>query len=347
MSRETAFKKLKLYAERSSLPSGRVHTILLFPFWGNPETDVASPDYGRFDEYMKTGDQLFTIVNTPVDSDAFVLPFEFSFDELLLKEAKRLDELAGKNGKKIIVFYNSDFDEEIPLKNAVVLRTSFYRSSRKKNEFALPGWTTDSYKNISGTFRNEKPAMPEISYCGYVDHLKWKEKLTPYQVYKSFTVKTEEMYKVGPRVRGKALRALLREKNIHVNYLIRNGFWAGGMNKNLARKEYMENMLGSDYALVARGAGNFSYRLYEALSCARIPVFIDTDCVLPYDHLVDWKKHMVWINENKIQGIGKQLVKFHSQLSTSEFNALKESNRKLYEEWISPVGFFSHLHLLL
>jgi hypothetical protein len=102
-------------------------------------------------------------------------------------------------------------------------------------------------------------------------------------------------------------------------------------------------MINSDYAIVARGAGNFSYRLYEALSCGRIPIFIDTDCVLPYAHMIDWKKYLLWIDESEIDSLPEKLMQFHETISDQEFVRLQLSIRKLYEEWISPVGFFSNL----
>jgi len=49
-----------------------------------------------------------------------------------------------------------------------------------------------------------------------------------------------------------------------------------------------------------------SYRLYEALCCGRIPVFIDTDCVLPYDFMIDWKKYFVWVDQSELPLIAEK-----------------------------------------
>jgi len=72
------------------------------------------------------------------------------------------------------------------------------------------------------------------------------------------------------------------------------------------RLEFLQNMIGSDYVFCCRGAGNFSYRLYEALCCGRIPVFIDTDCVLPYDFMIDWKKYFVWVDQSELPLIAEK-----------------------------------------
>ena len=64
--------------------------------------------------------------------------------------------------------------------------------------------------------------------------------------------------------------------------------------------EFYENMVSSDYIVCVRGGGNFSVRLYETLAMGRIPIFINTDCLLPLNKSIDWKKHVVWIEREDI-----------------------------------------------
>ena len=337
---------LKLYTAKSYLPENKTHTIMLYPFWGNPEDDITNPDYGRFDSYVQAGKNIFEIVAEPSEAAAFLLPFEFSFDTESLIQVKHLDNLAKQYNKKIITFYNSDFDKALPIANAIIFRTSFYKSKKKPNEYAIPGWSanflTSETKNLLPAL--VKPKDPVISYCGYIDYITLKQRFHWWRIYKKVMRKTEKMQEIGPILRGKAIRTLLKDKRIKTNFIIRNGFWAAGMDKKTARNEYIKNMMNADYALVVRGAGNFSYRLYEALSLGKIPVFIDTDCVLPFDNFIDWKKYVVWINENEISNISQKLIEFHNRLSTKEYNELKLNCRKLYEEWICPLAFFSNIH---
>jgi hypothetical protein len=104
-------------------------------------------------------------------------------------------------------------------------------------------------------------------------------------------------------------------------------------------------MLESDYVLCARGNGNFSYRLYETLCMGRIPVFIDTDCVLPLDFDIDWRDYCVWVDEAEIEQIGDQVLEFHESLDESEFEERQRACRRLWETHISPQGFFANFHL--
>jgi Exostosin family len=338
--------KLKIYTDVAFIPPGKKHTIMLYPFLGNPEKDTSDTEYGRFDDYVSKGKDIFEMVASPGEADVFVLPFEYVFDTEGMKMAERMSALAKENNKKMIVFFNSDIDKPINLPNAIIFRTSFYRSSKQANEFALPGWSADFSLSSQDAFAHPtvKSQKPAVSYCGYVDFINWTEKLNTKSVITSLMNKKNGLVNPGPILRGKAVRKLLNDNRVTANIIIRKGCWAEGMDKHTARNEYIQNILSSDYALVLRGAGNFSYRLYEVLSLGRIPVFIDSDSVLPFDEFINWKKYMVWINSSEIDSVADKLVQFHSTISVEELNRMKADCRKLYEEWICPLAFFSSIY---
>lgn len=110
-----------------------------------------------------------------------------------------------------------------------------------------------------------------------------------------------------------------------------------------AREQFVRNLVESDYALCVRGAGNFSYRLYEALSCGRIPVFIDTDCVLPFEDAIDWRRLCVWVESTDIDTLDRKIVEFHDALDEAAFQQRQLECRRTWEEWRSPSGFHRHL----
>ena len=93
-----------------------------------------------------------------------------------------------------------------------------------------------------------------------------------------------------------------------------------------------------------RGTGNFSMRFYETLCLGRIPIFVDTDCVLPYDFSLDWKQHCVWIDRSEIPFIAEKVADFHAALSPDDFIDLQRGNRELWEERLSTEGFYSHFY---
>ena len=55
------------------------------------------------------------------------------------------------------------------------------------------------------------------------------------------------------------------------------------------RKEYYQNIDNTDYTLCIRGTGNFSVQFYQTLALGRIPIFINTDCILPFEKEINWK----------------------------------------------------------
>ena len=48
------------------------------------------------------------------------------------------------------------------------------------------------------------------------------------------------------------------------------------------RKQYIENLIESDFVLLIRWFWNYSIRQYEALSLGKIPIYIDTWAKFPF-----------------------------------------------------------------
>ena len=99
-------------------------------------------------------------------------------------------------------------------------------------------------------------------------------------------------------------------------------------------------MIDSEYVICVRGAGNFSVRFYETLAMGRIPIFINTDCLLPLSNSVNWKNHVVWIEQNELNTMDSKIVEFHKTLSSEKLKKLQEANRTLWEESLTLGGFF-------
>ena len=337
--------KLRVYTDRSYLPAGTRHVVFLFPFWGYIPEPLGDKDEGRFDDYARRGGEYFELTEDLAAADVALLPFEWRLGSPEhVAQAQRLAVEADRRGKKVIVFFNNDSAEPIPIANAIIFRTSFYRSTRQSTECAVPGWSVDFLPRYLGgklPVREKRP-MPVVGYCGYVDY----DFATPKSLLVHLARRISgRKIKPGAALRGRALRSLRRTNGLEVNFVYRTDF-SGGCDQTL-REEYVRNIIDSDYALVTRGVGNFSYRLYEVMSCGRIPVLIDTDCVLPFDHIIDWKRYCVWIDESELSLLGKKILDFHEKLSSEEFRELQINIRRLYEEWLSPVGFHQNLRRCL
>jgi len=63
------------------------------------------------------------------------------------------------------------------------------------------------------------------------------------------------------------------------------------------------------------------------------------------DHIIDWKKYCVWVDECDIKRIDQILLDFHSGLSNDDFIELQHNIRTLWLEWIRPEAYLGKFHL--
>jgi hypothetical protein len=311
---------------------------MLYPLWGKNPEDPADPNSGRFDRYVEVGSTLFEAASLEL---ADVAVFPCAWTRSLAPELERFVEAAREAGKPTAVFVGSDEHEAISDRPVLVFQTSLNRSRREANEFAQPAWSEDFVTaHLGGLLPiRQKRAKPVVGFCGLAPRRRgFLERLRTHQAHTS--------------IRARALRLLREHGDIETNFVERERFLGGALARGgldvatmqRVRREYVENMVESDYVLCARGAGNFSYRLYETLNCGRIPVFIDTDTVLPCDFLADWRAHCVWVDQSELESIGDRVVAFHESLSEREFVELQHSCRGFWEKYVAPEGFFALFH---
>jgi len=139
-------------------------------------------------------------------------------------------------------------------------------------------------------------------------------------------------------LRAKVLRALKQDAGIQTDFIVRTRYKTG------SAQEFYRNILETAYTVCVRGYGNWSVRLYETLACGRIPVFIDTDCGLPFDDTIDWHHYCVWVPEHDASRAGDYVREFHSSITAADFRARQRECRILWETRLSRIGFLSHLH---
>ncbi|MBI3813115.1 MAG: exostosin [Nitrospinae bacterium] len=354
---------LKIFSDKSYLPTGKGHIAMLYPFWGKNLEDPRDPSSGRFDMYTKISSRFFQMTAL---KDADIAVFPAAWEHVVgntdaLKKAEGFIENATLSGKPTVIFFFSDSDEDIPYKNTIIFRTSLYRSRRKSNEFAMPAWNEDFIEKYLGGQLSirQKQDKAIVGFCGNAPAVKLNS--LPLRGILGHILYVGKHMVMNPRgwrvsdsfIRAAALKAMIKSYEIHTNFIIRNQFLGGAESQsgemrfammNKTRQEYLQNMLESDYILCARGGGNYSYRLYETLSCGRPPLFIDTDCVLPYDFEINWKKYCIWVDWRDFKRIGEIVADFHEPLSQQDFLNLQKKCRQLWEDWLSPHGFFSNFY---
>lgn len=337
---------------------------MLYPFWGKNPEEPRDPSSGRFDRYSIMGERFIHMTNL-AEADVAVLPSDWNSyrdNAEVFKCAAQFVEKANEAGKPTIIFFWNDSDKAIPCEQTIIFRTSLYRSSKRTNEFAMPAWSEDFVDKYLGgqlPIRSKRP-QAKVSFCGYVPSS--QVALRSWSRRARWTLHTVKQWlnnlrhkRADASIRAMALATLKATAAIDTDFILREQFWNNAFESGEvdwtqvqnARREYVQNMVESDYILCARGAGNFSYRFYEALSCGRIPVLVDTDCVLPYHDEIDWKTYCVWVDEKDVAMIGERVAQFHDALSPQEFVDLQYRCRRLWERYLSPEGFFENFHLHL
>lgn len=254
-----------------------------------------------------------TYVDSPLECDIMVLPYKFTNEND--KVFKIMSNLSEKLDKPLWCFYNDDDDRQFNLpQNIILYRTSFYQSTKLKNEKPMIAFGPDYYKkNIL-----EEPKL-SIGYCGHIEH-------------------------------GRKKYLDLLSESLDTDFILRKGFWAPGIPKEIARIDYFNNLEKNLFTFCYRGAGNFSYRFYETLMMGRIPILIDTDCVLPFFHLHLLKKENIGIIIKEEEIVSKKInlieeIKDYYRKYKEKFREIQLNNRKIWETYYSPIGFLTHINL--
>lgn len=348
-----------IYADRRFLGQNRLHIPMLIPFWGQYPNAGDPSAVNRFDRYAIAGRQYFEIA--PLDrADIAVWPADWDLAQPDLR-GYELAAAAKARNARLAVFFGGDPTEPLAIDNSVIFRNSLYRSSCGPNEFALPGFCQDLVDVYCDGELKLRPYQerPVVGFCGHA--MGFKEgaryqlltRLPASAVRRLVGLGLQPSVAPGRILRTRAMQAFAGSPDVRTDFLVRQLFWngvlanGGRMDIRLARRsrlEFVQNLLNSDYALCVRGFGNYSYRLYEAMSLGRIPVLVDTDCALPYDRWIDWKRYVVWIDQSEVHDAPRRVAEFHASLTAAAFAELQRACRQLWEEWLSPEGYFANFH---
>ena len=117
------------------------------------------------------------------------------------------------------------------------------------------------------------------------------------------------------------------------------------MTKDEARIGYLENMKNNTFILVARGAGNFSYRLYETMMMGRIPVIIDSDQVFPFENILNYDEFSIKIpidSALKSSVFNTMIHEWIKNKTDEDIINIQKKNRELWIEYMSPLGWIKN-----
>lgn len=192
----------------------------------------------------------------------------------------------------------------------IILRTGLFRSLKKNNEFVLPYVWECSSKAFKPL---EMTSKPIVGFCGAITH----------------------------PLRKDALDALIqghKDNMIFVNFNVQQRFWGGNPHHPDIVKQFDNNIMQSHFTLCIRGAGNFSMRFYQVLAFGRIPVFVDTDCVLPFESKIDYSNIIVYC-----KSVNEIIPKIMEIWDKNDIVRRQKECRRIYEEYFIESKCVEHI----
>ena len=244
-----------------------------------------------------------------------------------------------KAGKPIVSF---DGTETLPPTSpamGIVYRCSAF--TRLDHERGMPVFVPDPTHEVAPEVSAplEKPPQPTVGFCGFGG--------SRLQVAGLRLIGASQKAD-GLALRLRVLSALRQDRRIRCDFRVRGRYLGRAtyasreaeLALRQARAEFLSNLFGNAYNIAMRGKGNHSNRHYETLAAGRIPLFVNTNCVLPLESDIEWKRHMVWVEGASLGEIGKPLADFHDRLALDSFYDLQRSNRLLWETMLRPQPFF-------
>lgn len=304
--------------------------------------------------YLK---EFYSLVQKPEMADIIILPLDYGY---MLKynnsDISRFFEKAKKLNKIIWIYSGGDFGNSMIDEGIYNFRLGGFKSKLNDKTIILPSFISDPYKTcLKKSFKPlKKELVPSIGFVGhaktgllkvikeYISYLRINFKRflkIEYADYQSFYPSSIK--------RAKYLQLLKFTKGLKSQFILRNKYRAGVSeveNKEQSTREFYDNIYQNPYTFCMRGIGNFSVRFYETLAVGRIPVLLNTDCLLPLDKIINWEKHCVILDESEYKSLGNMIVNFHNDLSNQAFIEIQKNNRKLWEDFLTRHNFFKTIH---
>lgn len=237
---------------------------------GLPIIELLSQEIGLYQTPIQGN--LLQAVDRLNESDAILVPHDAYYFSTKEAYVQYLNELS--THKPIIFSDRGDFPKKPKILNGLALRVAINPGESTKRKIVVP------YNVLSLHDLPIRPykVRPQTSFVGYVP------KVTIGRIIKNLQQSPHHpITGNGALVRRITLRNL-EASELDINIVARDTYGANKKtDSNLinTRKEYIQNMIESDFILAPRGDANQSARLYETLSAGRIPILPSTKQVLP------------------------------------------------------------------
>ena len=296
------------------------------------------------------------------DADLALLTYKWNYyvERDLVPAALEEIERASRHGKKTLVFSGGDPPANLAHPDVLLFESGGYRSAgglayHSGMPFFLPDYV-DLY--CAGEFQPRPwSPTPVVGFCGQAGAAPLRSAYRGLRLryrtwrYQRGALKWEPPPFETTRFRYRVLRRFENNEHVRTNFLLREQYHAGDERDKGAHSrqklEFVNNILSSDYTVCVRGGGNFSIRFYEVLSLGRIPVFIDSDCLLPFHDRLPYRELFPWIEVKDLPRAAQIVAEFHARLGPAGFGECQAACRRLWQEHLTAKGFHEDLRELI
>lgn len=257
------------------------------------------------------------------DGEYFIAPITYTNDNIIRESLLESIKEESK-GKKVILFIGCDNPSPIFhefTKEWIVIRSSgFVTDNIYGNTYGCPTFAKDRFR---GKYLNKNLSL---SFCGHYDTFPLRERIVNSLIKYSYT------------------DFILRDVWANITEL--KTTWVYSHQKTPSEqssKDFIDNLERNLYGLCVRGRGNFSFRLGETFMMGRIPVLIYTNCLLPFEHLIPYRKNTVFVtreNSNNFEDIDSVIQEFHNSHTEEELIQIQKENRQIWIDYFTVQNAF-------
>jgi len=333
---------------------------ILRPFW----KEATFSELERQAMYGLSANDI-EVVDDLTHADLAVLPMTWNhyLAGRKLDRVRQFIEAARHTRVPVLSYVSGDEGVAVPdgFDDVYIVRASGLRTRRRARQIAQPVFFEDPWKRYPELKTHDRFAnsdmRPFVGFCGQasLNGIKfgwdvvrgcWRKGL-----YHSQLSRQEPQPLLPPSwLRAKAMRQLANSPQVRTCFVVRERYRGGATDvaaRERTTREFYQNMAVTDYTLCVRGGGNFSKRFYETLALGRIPVLVDTDCLLPFESVLNWDRYSVRVSQSELASLPDIVVRHFATHGPGGLAEIKQRCRKLWEEWLSFAGFHRQLAQLI
>lgn len=285
------------------------------------------------------------------EAQAIVLPHNFVADtEIIQRYIHEYADKAEDHHIPLFLFSGGDFSDELQFDpRAYIFRQSVYRSTLTPQVIVTPTLAADGGEE--GFRLRKKTPVPIVSFCGQTGYqtvrqwVSYTLKLVRYSLL-SLVRPLAKARMLGVYFRRKMIAACENSDRIRTRFIKRPSFSGASrtisLEREQARKEFIDSIIESDFVLSPKGDGNYSNRFLETLSFGRIPVVADTDIVLPLEREIEYEKIIVRVPMDEIAKTPEYIRDWYDSLSEEEWHKRQQLARTVFVTQLRFDTFFDY-----